>query len=324
MKLKRILFLLIGLGTLVYILSRMGVNITDITKSIKSPEYVVLAIIAITALPLINGLRMKFIIYPLEKNKPSLHDLCIIEYMYKFLSNVMPFKLNVPAKAVLLSRKCGMKIGSSGSVVSFEYALDSILIVIFAFLGAFAFFRNDNRISLVSIEYFLVICLLSLVVFFSIPTDYFRKLLNSAEHMNLKIFRAIAIFCVKVLWSIRGTWVKLILHRGMIEVLMVTALIWGTIIFFSEVLFLSTGHYVPPTWIVVASSSGLFLGGISTIPGGLGVREAAMVLVYGYLGVPGAASVTVVLLNRILSTPSIIIGYFYSVKTGYDKIMRSN
>lgn len=323
MKLKNIVFLLLGLGMLVYLLARTDINVSDVIRSIKAPQYVVFAAIAVTVIPLITALRMRCIIFPLEKKSLPIHDLFVIEYIYKFLSNVAPFKLNLPAKAVLLNKKCGMKLSSGASVVSFEYALDSGIVIVFGFLGAFAYFRNDTRISFASIEYFIITTFFCTIAFFSIPTDYFEKLLNNAEHMHVKPIRAITTFGIKVLWAIRGTWAKLALHRKMIKVLMTTAIIWGSAILTNEFLFLSTGLYVPPTWILVAISSGIFTGGISTIPGGLGVREATMVLMYGYLGIPNDNSVAVVLLGRVLSTLPIIIGYFYSIKIGYDNIMQS-
>ncbi len=321
MRFKNIIFLLLGPGVLIYLLARMNIDFSDIVRSVKSPQYLVLAALFITAVPLINALRMRYIIFPMEKKTLPLLDLFAIEYIYKFFSNVAPFKLNLPAKAVLLNKKCSLKLSGCASIVSFEYALDSGIVILFGFLGAFAYFRNDTRISLASIEYFLVIIFFGTIAFFSIPTDYFGKLLNHIEHMRIKIIRVIITFGVKLLWAIRGTWAKLILHREMIKVLIATALIWGTAILFNEFLFLSTGLYVPPTWILVAMSSGIFIGGVSTIPGGFGVREATMVLVYDYLGIPGDTSIAVVLLSRILSTLPAIIGYLYSVKIGY-KIMQ--
>lgn len=322
MKLKNIILLIIGLGVFVYILTRMDVNIAEVIKSIKSPQYVVLAAIVLAAIPLINAFRMRFIISPIEKKILSMHVLFVIEYIHKFITNVMPFKLNLPAKAMLLNKKCGMQLSSGVSVVSFEYMLDSSITTLFGFLGAFAYFRNDTRISFVSIEYFIAITFICTVAFFSIPTEYFGKLLNHAEYIHMKIIRTITASVFKLLWAIRGTWAKLILHREIIKVLIATAIIWGSTIFVNEFLFLSTGLYVSPTWILVATSSGIFIGGISMIPGGLGVREATMVLLYGYLGVPNEASVSVVLLSRILNSVPIIIGYIYSIKIGYDEIMQ--
>lgn len=322
MKFKDVLLLLVGLGAFAYVFARVDIDIVEVFKSVKSPRYAFFAALIYVAMPILNALRMKFIIHPIEKKIPSMHDLFAIEYIYKFLSNVVPFKLNVPAKVVLLSKKCRMKLSSGASVVSFEYALDSAIVIIFGFLGAFAYLRNDTRISFASIEYFIVIIFFSSAAFFSIPTDYFGKLLNHSEHISLKLIRVVTTFGIKILWAIRGTWAKLLFHREMIKVLATTAIIWGNAILLNEFLFLSTELYVPPTWILVAMSSGIFIGGISTIPGGLGVRDATTVLVYGYLGIPNYASVAVVLLNRILSTLPIIIGYIYAVKIGYDKIMQ--
>lgn len=322
MKKLKIFFFLVGACVIIFISARY-IDIPGVVSPIKEPWYVVFAIIAITLTPLTKAWRLKYLIFPIEKKMLSIKDLSRIEYISNFLYSVAVLKLNLPAKAILLNKKCGMKLSNGASVVSFEYALDSAIVILFGFLGAFAYFRNDPRISFASIGYFVLIAFFGTVAFFSIPTDFFGKLLNHAEHISLKTVRTIITYGIKILWTIRGTWGRLFFHREMFKVLLHTAIIWGNVILVNKFLFLSVGLNVPPTWILVAMSSGIFTGGISTIPGGLGVREATMVLVYSYLGIPNDTSITVVLMNRILSTLPIIIGYLYSVKIGYDKLMLS-
>lgn len=321
MKLKNLILFIIGLGALAYILIRMDVNVAGVIKSVKSPVYVLLATLVVVATPVIIAIRMKFFIDTIEKKNIALKDLFMIEYIYKFLLNVMPFKLNLPAKAMLLNKKYGLKLSNGASIVSFEYALDSGVIICFGFLGVISYFREDPRISLLSIKYFIFIVLSGSTIFFLIPSKYFELVLTYAETFRIKTIQKIATFLVKMVIAIRISWVKILLDRKMYAVLFTTILIWGAAILVNMLLFMSTNNYVPPTWILVVMSVGLFVGGISAIPGGLGVREATMVVLYSALGVSAETGVAVVLLNRILSTLPIIIGYLYSIKIGYDRIM---
>jgi uncharacterized protein (TIRG00374 family) len=319
MKLKNIIFLLIGLGVLAYILVRMEINIDEVIKSVKSPHYIVLAAAVLTAIPLINAFRMRYIIAPVEKKMLSMHDLFVIEYIYKFLSNVMPFKLNIPAKAVLL-KKFGLQLSSGASVVSFEYALDSGVTIAFGFLGVIAYFRDDPRISLLSIKYFILIVLSGSIIFFSIPAYYFDKALSYTEAFKIKLLQKIAVFLVKMMNVVRVSWARILLDRRMFAVLFATILTWGASVLVNMLLFMSTNNYVAPTWILVVMSVGIFVGGVSTIPGGLGVREATMVMLYSALGVPAEVSVANVLIGRLISLIPILIGYVVSIHAGAEML----
>lgn len=321
MKSKSIIFLFIGLGALAYILASMDVNIGKVIGSIKSPEYVIFAALVLTAIPFVNALRMRFIIFPLERKKFPVFDLSQIEYIYKFISNVMPFKLNLPAKAVLLSKKCGMKLSSGASVVSFEYALDSGVTIFFGFLGVVSYFRNDPRISLLSIQYFILIVLVCSVVFFSIPSQYFEKALSYTETIRFKAAKKIAIFFMKVMNAIRISWARILFDRKMFAVLFTTILIWAGAVLVNLLLFMATNNYVPPTWILVVMSLGIFVGGISTIPNGLGVRDATMVLLYNTLGVSTEASVASVLMGRLITVIPILVGYAISMRAGAELLV---
>jgi len=323
-KVKVVLFLLTGVGLLIFVLSRIHIDIHQVVRSIVNPWYVVLAMVAMILSPLINAYRLKYLLFPMEKNPLSIKDLFVIEYISKFLYSVALFKLNLPAKALLLSKISRGKLSTSTSVIAFEYALDSSLTILFGFLGVLTLFRRDPNISLVSIEYFIVLALLSALVFFSIPADYFGTLLNYAEHFQLKIIRVISTFVLKVMWAIRSTWATILIHQGMFAVLLTTAIIWGAAVLINEFLFLSAGLYIPPTWILVVISSGTFVGGISGIPGGIGAREAAMIYLYGFLGIPLEINIAVVLISRILTLIPTLVGYALSLRLGFRLMEEKN
>lgn len=320
MKLKNFIFFIIGLGALAYILASMNVNFAEVVSSIKSPIYIVLAAIVLTVIPLINALRMKFIIFPLEKQQLPVLDLSLIEYIYKFISNVMPFKLNLPAKAVLLNKRCGMKLSSGASAVSFEYALDSGVTIAFGFLGVIAYFRDDPKISLLSIKYFILVLISGSIIFFSIPAYYFDRALSSTEAIKIKLVHKIAVFLVKMMTVVRLSWARILLDRKMFTVLVTTILTWGASVLVNMLLFMSTNNYVAPTWILVVMSVGIFVGGVSTIPGGLGVREGTMVVLYTALGVPAEVSVANVLIGRLITLIPILIGYVVSIHAGAEML----
>jgi uncharacterized protein (TIRG00374 family) len=102
----------------------------------------------------------------------------------------------------------------------------------------------------------------------------------------------------------------------MYYVLFITALNLVISALIIESLFLSADFFVPFIWVLIVFITGAFIGGITTIPGGLGVREAAMILLFNELGVPNETNVIVVLLSRLVTLIPMTIGYILSLRLG--------
>jgi uncharacterized protein (TIRG00374 family) len=308
---KNIILLLIGLGILGLLVWKMEIDFSLIYV-IKRPHYIALAVFLMLLIPLITAFRMKYFLLSVGKNSP-MKEIVTIEYINKFLYYVAPFKLNVPAKAVLLNKICDVKKSDSASVVTFEYGLDAGITLLIGFLGIFFFFRNFSHFSLFKIQY-LIIITIGVITFFCIPTKSFDKLLVKSE--SIRFGKKVVIFILKVTRIIRETWATLIFNKRMYYILPIVVLMWGVEISLIEALFLSANYYVPLVWVLIVSTCGVFIGGITTIPGGLGIREATMVFLYSALGVPEEISVMVVLLSRLLIIIPIAIGYSISIREG--------
>jgi uncharacterized protein (TIRG00374 family) len=72
---------------------------------------------------------------------------------------------------------------------------------------------------------------------------------------------------------------------------------------------------------VTASTAAFFLGGISMIPMGLGVREASMILFLSQFGIDNVSSILIVTIQRLLSTGlSFVLGSIFGVYLGIKNI----
>jgi hypothetical protein len=67
------------------------------------------------------------------------------------------------------------------------------------------------------------------------------------------------------------------------------------------ILFSALGHSISLSVLFVGYGLPLLFGKIGFLPGGLGIVEATMAVLYGGFGVPGAILVVVILAYRLLS-----------------------
>ncbi len=311
---KNIILLLTGLGILILLFWKMGVDFSVI-YAIKRPYYIALAVFSLLLAPLITAFRMKYFLLSVGKNSP-LKEIVIIEYINKFLYYIAPFKLNVPAKGLLLNKMCDVKRSDSASVVTFEYGLDTGITLAIGVSGAILLFKDFPYGSVYKIVYLLFFIVVGVVMFFCIPLRFFEGFLRKAGGIRMQRLKKISEFFLSTMRAIKVTWVALAFNKKILWIMLATATMWILSVLMMEMLFLSLDYYVSLAWILVISCCGVFVGGITTIPGGLGVREATMVFLYSALGVPQGMSVVAVLLARLLTIAPIIVGYLASLRVG--------
>lgn len=307
-----IVLVVIGIVILLLLIWKINIDFS-IIYTVKKPIYILFAALLTLAAPLVTAFRMKYFLLTVGKNTP-MKEIITVEYINKLLYYVAPFKLNVPAKGLLLNKMCGVRKDDSASIVTFEYSLDTSIMLAIGFVGAVLLL--DNLSFPFKAEYLLLFFIACVIVFFCIPSTIFDELLRRAEQIRNKMVNRVSVFILGTAKAIRVTWINLAFNRKIPWIMFITAIMWALSILIMEVLFLSLTYYVPLMWILVVSCCGLFVGGITTIPGGLGVREATMVFLYSALGVPQEMSIIVVLLARLLTIVPIIVGYIASLRAG--------
>lgn len=91
--------------------------------------------------------------------------------------------------------------------------------------------------------------------------------------------------------------------------ILISIVIWVFIYLISYFLFLSFEVEISILSIVIVVTLGYLVGDLSPVPGGIGVMESVMFLLYSAMGIAPALAVVVALLSRI-------IFYFYSLLIG--------
>jgi len=310
-RVKALILLLVGLGILLYIIKITKIEYSVI-NSIKYPAYIVLALLFVMLTRFSAALRLNNLLRSIDKSRPF-HEALIIDFISKFLYYISPFKLNVPAKAILLNKKSNISLRESVALVSFEYALDTVITVSLGIAGVSILFKNT---SLTSITYIVSFVMLMFAFFISMPEGFFQsmdKKFSQIKHVKLqKMLSHVS----GSIFAIRGTWINIIFNRQMYPILLITFFSNIIVGYSAKFIFLSMGYDVPliPLIMVVAAST--VTGGVSNIPGGLGVMEATMVILFTSLEIPMDISIAFVIIYRLSTLAPILTGYIFSLRLG--------
>jgi len=314
---KKVLLYILGLILLIAFVYFSGIDLSPIFN-VQNPALIILAFAFFILQFVVLAARMGFMLKTLGEKKPKILTLIEMEFFGKFVYYIAPFRLNIPAKALALNKVSGVKKGNALSMTSLEYALDSGFLLFLSIVGVFFFTQGLPYVSIDRGIIFLALFFSLGVIFFKTPLKLFEKLVEKTTGHSLPL-RALNLG-FRLVKKIRETWTRVLFHRNMYPILALLVLNWALRVICFELLFLSYGVYMPLGYIVTGMAAAIFLGGISQIPGGLGVREAAMVLLFSQLGathgVTAGIALSVVLIDRLFSLAPIALGYFASLKIG--------
>ena len=313
---KKAFLIIAGIILFVYLFVSMNFN-PNLLIQVKNPGYIIVSLFLFLSSIVIIALRTSFFIKSIGEKSCSLLKLVKIEFIGKFFYYVFPTRLNVPAKAVLLSKESGISKGNAISITTFEYALDVGIMFILGLLGLSIFFQNFfDEITLNKIIYSVILLFVVVLVFFIIPKSFFKKCLAKLEKVKASLFRKVLLFSWKIIVKIRETWPKMLLNKQTFPVVFILILNWILVALSTEFIFLAYYDYVPFLWVLTVSVVAVLIGGISQIPGGLGLKEITLVLLFTFLGVPEQIALTSALLSRIFTIIPIMVGYYFLIEFG--------
>jgi len=313
---KRFIFYLAGIAIFAYFIYSQQINI-DQLLDLKNPEFFLLAIVLFLSGFFLLALRMKILSKTLEEKSPGFSKFLQLEFFNRFISYAFPSRLNIPAKAIALNKAMGMGKGNALSLASFEYAMDTGTQILLAFSALYFFSRGLPYVSFERMLAFTVPVLVVLIAFFKIPVSFFEKTVQKSGKIKNAFIKSASLILFKSLKKIRETWMQILLSRKMFPVLVLVAAYWVVQTLVMESFFLSYGTYVPMGYILVIVAISIFVGGLSQIPGGLGVREFAMILMFEFLGVPSGIALVVVIARRLVILLPIALGFIVSLSWGY-------
>jgi len=308
-----ILFL-VGIGLFIFVIWKL--NIREL-PSVKNWSYILLSFIVTLCLPLIPSVRMHYFLKSLGNNLSFKH-LIEIEYMNKFLYYIAPAKLNLPAKVLLYNKKCGVKGSDASGSVSIEYGIDVTIQIIIALLGVslilasvFETIASYKFILMASLVYGLIL------FFFFVPDGIMLKISNLKVPLIKKYFTYFINFIIGTRASCK-TILKNV--KSMTKIILISIALWMIVFVRIDLLFKGMDITVPIMYIAIVSCASLVIGGVSNVPGGLGIREASAIYLYAFLGVQESAAMVVVVMDRLLMLGIVIIGLVLFLREGHTAL----
>jgi uncharacterized protein (TIRG00374 family) len=235
---------------------------------------------------------------------PGIKNLFLIHFSSMAAHYSTPTKLGFPLAVFLLNKLENVPYVTGTAMVVIELLVSTGVSGAIALLGSLVYFGDKS--SLFPLIVLIVICIVGFATGLYIKRSgvflkRFQKIISELDNsLKLLSFRKL---CVYVFFS---TLVQLC----------------GAMNLFLLCIFFSAPLSYPQA--VVTSSSAFFLGSVSMIPMGLGVREASVLFYLGRFGMSGAIGLSVVTIQRLISTGlSFLLGSIIGTFLGLKGIVHS-
>jgi uncharacterized protein (TIRG00374 family) len=248
----------------------------------------------------------KYLLFALSTN-PKLKNLVYIHFSTMAAHYSTPAKLGFPLSVYLLKKFENVSYATGSAMIIMELVVSTGICGIISFTGAFFYFTD--RISTL-VSSFLYLSLLCLLTFFGI------KFILGRSNENSRIYQSFR--------SIQGAFSQVTVSH----LLIYTSLMIITQLIGSLTLFLLSSFFYEeiPFWqVFIANSTAFFLGAISMIPMGLGIREASILFYLRHLGITNEIGISIVTMQRLLSTGlTFVLGAIFGSVLGLKNVSQSS
>ena len=273
-----------------------------IALSSLKPSQLVLLLSIYLLISLSQIITRKYLLYSLA-SPAKFKNLILIHFLSMAAHYSTPAKVGFPVAVYLLKTFDKVPYAIGTTMILIELVVSTTVCGIFAFMGTFFYFRGKTHILLVSFSYLFVFGLLGLCGMYvflrrgkkdSRIYQFVKKMGEAFYHIAFSHL-ALYTFLVILIQFLAGF--SLVLLSG----------------FFSEELSL---------WqAVIANSAAFFLGALSMIPMGLGVREGSILFYLRHLGIAHEIGISIVTIQRLFSTGlSFVLGLIFGTVLGMRNI----
>ena len=244
----------------------------------------------------------KYLLYSLSSSA-KLKNLILIHFSSMAAHYSTPAKIGFPLAIYLLNRLDNIPYVSGTAVILIELIVSTGICGIIALIGSFFYFVGTTKTLVAGSLCFLL--LIAIVLFI-----LFLFLKKAPEHRRLYRFirdthQAFTHIALPHL-------IIFILMRVFLQFLSGINLFLLCLFFSSELSLLQA---------IVAGSSAFFLGAISMVPMGLGVREASMLFYLYHMGISHEIGLSIVTIQRLLFTGfAFVLGTIFGAILGVKSI----
>jgi len=244
----------------------------------------------------------EYLLYSLS-SPAKLKNLILIHFSSMAAHYSTPAKIGFPLAVYLLNKFDNVPYSSGTTMILIELIVSTTICGIIAFIGTFFYFTSNTKVLVLSFSYLVIFGLLA---FYGMR--FFLKRINENSRTYQFIKRVHEAFS-------RIEVSQLIVYTLLIVLIQLLAGI--TLVLLSG--FLSEGLTL---WhAMIANSAAFFLGSISMIPMGLGVREGSMLYYLKHLGMTNEIVISIVTIQRLFSTGlTFVLGMIFGTLLGLRNI----
>ena len=231
---------------------------------------------------LFSIMARKYLLYSLSS--PSrFKNLVLIHFSSRAAHYSTPAKLGFPFTVYLLKKFEDIPYTTGTVMIVIELVVSTGICGLIAFFGSYFYFSDKTNVVL-PLFLFFVICVLTLYVVSHILRT---KAGNSRYYQFIK--------------DVYESFQHLHRYNSLLYIL-----IMAFIQIFSGINLVLLAHFFSadlPLWqAVIAQSAAFFLGALSMVPMGLGVREASVLFFLYHVGIPKEVGLSIVTIHRLVST----------------------
>lgn len=243
----------------------------------------IVTILVATSLPIIHALRWRVVMRSMDTYL-SAGEAADITVSSSLLNYASPGFVGASAKAILANRTAKVPYRDSALAIGFEHSLDLFLLIIMSTI-AILILGPSNFYNLVSID------------------NWFSSLLIDAIIVGVLaviILVAIRLGVLRYVRSLYDTVRTLGRKVDGRKVASLTVAYWGAQLAVVALLFLALDLPFEPFNILGIATVPVLAGMLSPVPGGIGVREAAIVALTTVTGILASTLLSLAILQRVL------------------------
>ncbi len=246
----------------------------------------------------------KYLLHSL--NTPcGLKNLTLIHFSSMAAHYSTPAKIGFPLTVYLLKKFENVPYACGTAMILIELTVSTGICGIIAFIGGLLYFGSYLHIF---IQSFFIFFFSVILIFFGIKI-FFK---NQGSDTRIK----------KIIINIDNAFSHIALYNLIVYIIiMVIIQIFSSINLVLLSLFFSADLLI---WeAVTASCTAFFMGAVSMIPMGLGVREVSMLFYLKQFGIDSGTGITIVTIQRLLSTGlSFVLGAIFGTVIGIKNISK--
>jgi uncharacterized protein (TIRG00374 family) len=260
------------------------ISFKDIWRAISSLRLFQFGLLFLVYLltSLFSIIARKYLLYALSSHS-KFKNLVLIHFSSKAAHYSTPAKLGFPFTVYLLKKFEDIPYTTGTVMIVLELVVGTGICGLIAFFGSYFYF-SDTTNAVLPLFLFFIVCVLTL---YMVSRVLRKKTANSRFYKFIK--------------DVYESFRQLNKYNSLLYILIITF-----IQIFTGINLVLLAHFFSadlPLWqAIIAQSAAFFLGALSMVPMGLGVREASILFFLYHVGIPKEVGLSIVTIQRLIST----------------------